>query len=118
MHVIPLGLVLTQIQDNKERIIAYAGRSLNPHERNYSVNELEALAVISGIKHFSVYLYGRKFKVFTDNSSITWLYSQKQPKGRISRWILKLQEYDFDIVFKAGRVNSNADAVSTIPELK
>ena len=96
----------------------YAGRSLNKHERNYSVNELEALAVISEIKDFNVYLYGRKFKVFTDNSSITWLYSQKKTKGRIARWILKLQEYDFEIIFKAGRINSNADAVSRIPELK
>ena len=83
-----IGFVLSQIQENCEKVIAYAGRTLNKFERNYSVNELEALSVVEGIKHFHVYLYGRPFKVFTDNSSITWLYRQKEPKGRIARWIL------------------------------
>ena len=112
-----IGFILSQIQDKNERIIAYAGRSLNSHERNYSINELEALAVVSAIEYFHVYLYGRKFKVYTDNSSITWLYKQKQPRGRLARWILKLMMYTFDIIYRPGRVNSNADAVSRIPEL-
>ena len=108
---------MSQIQEKKERIIADAGRSLNLHERNYSVNELEALAVILGIEHFNVYVYGRKFKIFTDISAITWLYKQKQPKGRLARWIYKLMMQNFDIIWRAGRANSKADAVSRIPDL-
>ena len=112
-----IGFVLSQIQEGHERVIAYAGRTLNKFERNYSINELEALSVVEGIKHFHVYLYGRPFKIFTDNSSITWLYRQKEPKGRIARWILQLLQYDFEIIYKTGKSNSNADAISRIPNL-
>ena len=52
-----IGFILSQQQDGCERIIACSGRSLNSHERNYSINELEALAVVTGISHFHVYLY-------------------------------------------------------------
>ena len=111
-----LGLSCPKYKKKEERIIAYAGRSLNSHERNYSGNELEALAVISGIEHFNVYLYGRKFKIFTDNSAITWLYKQKH-KGMTARWISKLMMYNFDTIYRPGGANSNADAVSRIPDL-
>ena len=113
-----IGFVLSQIQGGCEKVIAYAGRTLNKFERNYSINELEALSVVEGIKHFHVYLYGRPFKIFTDNSSITWLYRQKEPKGRIARWILQLLQYDFDIIYKTGKSNTNADAISRIPNLE
>ena len=73
-----IGYVLCQNQEGNERIIAYGGRSLNKHERNYSVNELESLAVLSGVTYFHVYLYGRKFTIYTDNSAITWLYNKKR----------------------------------------
>ena len=112
-----IGFVLSQKQDNNERVIAYAGRSLNKNERNYSINELEALAVIAGVMHFDIFLYGRKFKIYTDNNSVMWLYRQVQPKGRIARWIMKLQGYDFDIIYKPGKMNSNADGLSRIPNL-
>ena len=112
-----IGFVLSQKQDGCDRILAFGGRSLNQHERNYSINELEALSVVEGIKYFHVYLYGRKFTVYTDNSSITWLYKQKTPTGRIARWIFRLLEYDFEIIYKPGKLNANADAISRIPNL-
>ena len=46
-----IGMVLGQRQEGKERVMGYAGRILNPAERNYSVTEREGLAVVEGIKH-------------------------------------------------------------------
>ena len=110
-----LGYVLSQIKDEEEAAIAFGGRSLNKHEVNYSVYEKEGLAVVSGIKYFHHYLYGRPFTVFCDNTAVTWLFAQKQPVGRICRWICSLMEYDFTIKYKQGRLNGNADGISRIP---
>lgn len=70
-----IGLTLEQIVDGKEVVIAYAGRDFNRAERNYSATEWEALAVIDGMKRFQQYLYGRKFTIYMDHSSLKWLMS-------------------------------------------
>lgn len=110
-----IGLTLGQIIDGKDVVIAYAGRDLNRAERNYSATEREALAVIDGIKRFQPYLYGRKFTIHTDHNALKWLMSIKDPTGRVARWSLLIQQFDFDIVHKPGVLNTNADALSRRP---
>ena len=52
-----LGYILGQLDESgKERVIEYSGRALHADEKNYSVSELECLAIVSGIKQFSSYL--------------------------------------------------------------
>ena len=75
--------------------------------------EKEALAVVTTMKHFRVYLLGRKFHVITDNSALRWLYSL-EPKGRIARWIMDLQEFDFDVRHRPGNSIQNANALSRL----
>ena len=107
-----LGVTLGQIQNNREVAIAYAGRDLNAAEKNYSTTEREALAVIFGIKKFEPYLYGRKFILHTDHHSLKWLMSISDPSGRLARWSLLVQQYDFEIKHRPGAVHGNADALS------
>ena len=107
-----IGLTLGQVI---EHVIAYAGRDLNAAERNYSATEREALAVIDGIKRFQAYLYGRKFYIHTDHSALKWLMSIQDPTGRIARWSLLIQQFDFEIIHRAGISNGNADALSRRP---
>ena len=107
-----IGLTLGQIVDGKEVVIAYAGRDFNRAERNYSATEREALAVIDGVKRFQPYLYGRKFTIHTDHSALKWLMSMQDPTGRLARWSLLIQQFDFDIVHRPGKTNGNADALS------
>lgn len=60
-----LGAVLAQEQEDESVCpSAYASRSLQKHERNYGITELEALAVVWGIKHFHPYLYGYRCDVY------------------------------------------------------
>ena len=110
-----IGLTLGQIIDGKEIVVASAGRDFNTAERNYSATEREALAVIDGIKRFQSYLYGQKFFVHTDHSALKWLMSVQDPTGRLARWSLLIQQFDFEIIHTAGISNGNAEALSRRP---
>ena len=107
-----LGMTLGQIQNGKEVVIAYAGRSLNSAELSYSATEKEALAVIDGIKKFEPYLHGHKFVDHTDHNALKWLMSVKDVTGRFARWSLYIQQFDFEIKHRPGIANGNADGLS------
>jgi len=110
-----LGTTLVQVQNGVERVVAFASRSLAPYEKNYSASELECMGVIYGIEKFHPYIYGRKFKVVTDHCSLCFLMNTKDPRGRLARWALRLQPYDFEIVYKSGRKHLAVDALSRYP---
>ena len=94
--------------------ICYASRTLNQHEINYSTVEKELLAVAWAVTYFRPYLFGRKFVIQTDHQPLQWLVSIKEPNSKLVRWRLKLEEYDYEIVYKRGINNGNADALSRI----
>ena len=73
--------VLSQIQDGKERVIAYSSKSLNAAERNYCVTRKELWAVVYYVKHFRYYLYGQHFTIRTDHGTLKWLHRFKEPEG-------------------------------------
>ena len=110
-----VGCVLTQGEGEKECVIAYASRSLSRAERNYSVTERELLAVLFGVEKFRPYIEGTRFTVITDHHSLVWLHNLKDPTGRLARWCLKLQQYDFDVVHRKGKFNVVPDALSRAP---
>jgi hypothetical protein len=105
---------LTQVMaDGEEHPIAYASRSLNKAERNYSATEREALAVVFAIEHFRPYVEGGKqFKVITDHSSLKWFFNLNNPTGRLARWGCRLSPYDFIIEHRKGKDNVVPDALS------
>ena len=107
------GFCLSQYDDDgKEHPIAYGGKSLSTAERNYSITEKECLAIIVGIKRFQHYLMGQKFYVVTDHSALKWLMHTKEPVNRIARWIMFLQQFNFEILHRSGNKHQNADALS------
>jgi hypothetical protein len=116
-----LGAILSQGKVGSDLPIAYASRTLNKSESNYSTTELECLAIIFGVKQFRPYLYGRKFIIVSDHRPLTWLFNLKDPLSKLARWRIQLEEYDYEIHYKPGVLNSNVDALSrmyTISELK
>ena len=107
-----IGAVLSQEQDGKERVIAYASRTLSKTERNYCVTMKELLAVVYFVKYFRPYLYGRHFTIRTDPGSLRWLINFKNPEGQIARWLQILGEYDYEIIHRPGKSHQNADSLS------
>lgn len=97
--------------------IAYASRALNKAEQNYSTTEKELLSIVWAVKNLCPYLLGRKFKMYTDHQPLTWLFNVKDPGSRLMRWRLKLAEYNYEVVYKTGVNNTNADALSRIGEV-
>lgn len=111
---VALGGVLSQGPIGSDKPIAYASRTLSDTESRYSTIERELLAIIWAIKHFRPYLYGQKFFIYTDHRPLAWLNSMKDPSSKLTRWRLSLQDYNFEIIYKNGKQNTNADALSRI----
>ena len=112
-----LGAVLSQKQDDDTLCpIAFASHSLQPHEKNYGVTELEALGVVWAVKYFRHYLYGHQCDVYTDHEALKSLLNTPHPSGKLARWGLALQEVDLTIHYRPGRKNGNADALSRSPK--
>ncbi|MES9883854.1 MAG: RNase H-like domain-containing protein, partial [Sedimenticola sp.] len=111
-----IGYVLGQVaEDGLETLISYGGRSLRGTEVNWDVTEREGLALVEAIKAFHPYLANNHFTVYTDHIALQWLKKIKGESGRLARWSLKLQGYNFSIIHKAGVRNQNADALSRRP---
>ncbi|KAH8240461.1 hypothetical protein KR032_000093, partial [Drosophila birchii] len=108
-----VGAVLSQCDESgSERPIAYMSKKLNKAQRNYTVTELECLAVILAVKKFRMYIEGHPFKIVTDHASLRWLMNQSDLSGRLARWAIKLQGFTFDIEHRKGCENVVPDALS------
>ena len=94
--------------------IHYSSRSLSKAERNYSTIKRELLAIIYSVEKFRYYLYGKKFTIITDHNPLVYLNNITLSSERLTRWRLKLAEYDFVIVYRKGKANANADSMSRI----
>ena len=111
--LVGIGGVLSQTQNGVERVIAYASQTLSKSERNYCTTYRELLAVVRFVKHFRHYLLGENlFLIRTDHSSLRWLMNFKDPEGLISRWLLSLQPFNFEIKHRKGINHGNADGLS------
>ena len=110
-----IGAVLSQMQEGQERVLAYWSRKLQKTERNYSTTEREALAVVSALKEFYPYVYGFSCRLITDHNPLTSLRSLKDIGGRLTRWLIFLQQFNLEFQYKPGRYHMNADTLSRIP---
>ena len=114
-----LGAILSQTQNDKKlHPVAFASRALNPQERNYSVTELETLAVVWAITHFRHYLYGNVVTVYTDHTAVKAILETANPTGKHARWWTRVYGAgvkEVRIVHRAGKENTNADALSRSP---
>ena len=112
-----LGAILYQEQKGVTRVIAYASRTLKPAEKRYHSTKLEFVAMKWAICHqFRDYLaYSDQFSVFTDNNPLLFVMTLEKPNASTQRWVSELAEYNFDIHFRPGKVNRDADCLSRLP---
>ncbi|CAN6554879.1 unnamed protein product [Malus baccata var. baccata] len=109
-----LGAVLGQRKNKQPHVIYYASRTLNDAQLNYSTTEKELLAVVFALDKFRSYLIGTKVIVFTDHAALKYIFTKKEAKPRLIRWMLLLQEFDIEIRDKKGCENVVADHLSRL----
>ena len=107
-----IGAVLSQVWNDGEHPIAYESRKLNAAKGNYATHEKELLVVIYALRTWRHYLLGNHFAVVTDHNSLNYLHTQPTLSRRQARWAEFLAEFDFEIVYRPGKSNVVADALS------
>jgi hypothetical protein len=112
-----LGAALYQEREGKLHPIAYASRGLSKSELNYPAHKLEFLALKWAItEKFTDYLYGAHFKVLTDNNPLTYVLSTAKLDATGHRWLAALANYNFNVQYRPGKTNIDADGLSRRPQ--
>ncbi|GJT01383.1 reverse transcriptase domain-containing protein [Tanacetum coccineum] len=109
-----IGVVLGQRHEKYFRPIHYASKTMNEAESHYTTMEKEMLAVVYAFKKFWSYLILNKSVVYTDHSALKYLFAKKDSKARLLRWVLLLQEFDFNVIDTKGDENLAADHLSRL----
>ncbi|GFX27168.1 retrovirus-related Pol polyprotein from transposon 412 [Trichonephila clavipes] len=108
-----IGAVLEQRYPNSEvKPLYFFSKKLNPSQSKYNATVLEFFAIYTALNFFRPFLLGRKFKVFTDHKPLAGFLSNKNPSSKILRWKLALEEFNYDIHYIRGSLNSVADHLS------
>ena len=97
-------------------MIAYGSKGLNPAEKNYAAHKQEYSALKWAVtEKFSDYLYGHKFTVLTDNNPLTYVLTTAKLDAAGHRWLSAQAAYDFNIEYRPGVNNGDADGLSRMP---
>jgi hypothetical protein len=104
---VALGIILAQPREGDlDHPIAFSSRKLSTTEQNYTTTEREGLAMVYALQKFRHYLLGSHFKMYTDHFALRYLVNKPVLGGKICRWLLLFQEYDFEVIVKPGKLNS------------
>lgn len=111
-----LGAALYQEQEGNLRVIAYASRGLSQSESRYPAHKLEFLALKWSVtEKFQDYLYGANFTVVTDSNPLTYVLTTAKLDATGYRWLAAFSTYSFKLLYRAGKKNNDADALSRRP---
>ena len=102
--------------NGKDRPVAFASRQLTAAERNYSTTERECLAMVFSAKKFRHYLLMNPVVFFVDHLALRYMVNKPDLSGRVARWVLLLEELDYTVEYKPGRLHLQADHLSRLSE--
>jgi hypothetical protein len=108
-----LSATILQHDDNGDlHPVAFASKTLNDAQRNYSVTDREALAIVWGLEHFNSYCEGHRYTAITDHAALRYLYTSKNKTPRLHRLLLRMQPYEVKLHYRKGEDNHAADLLS------
>ena len=111
-----IGAILAQRgPSGDERVISFASKGFSSAEKNWTTTEKEAFAIVWALQYFHAYVYGVKVIIYSDHKALNWLRNFKHPNGKLARWILKLEQYDYEIIHRPSTLMSHVDALSRAP---
>lgn len=109
-----LGAIIYQEQEGHDRVIAYASRRLSLSEQNYPVHKWFLALKWAVTETFADYLHGATFTAYTDNNPLTYVLSTAKLDATGHRWVAQLANFNFDIKYKCGKKNIDADRLSRV----
>ena len=110
-------VALSATLNQNGRPIAFFSRTLQPHEQKHPAIEKEAAAIIEACRKWYHYLCCRKFRLITDQQSVSFIFSPthgKTKNQKIERWRAELSCLDFEIKYRPGSENAAADCLSRV----
>ena len=100
------------------RPVAFFSRTLSPSERHHSSVEKEACAIVEAVRKWRHYLLGTHFQIITDQRSVSFMFDSKDrgkiKNDKIQRWRVELSPFSYDIIYRPGKENPAADALSRV----
>ena len=107
------GVLLQMTTEGRWRPVSFTSRKLTDAERKFTVTEKECLAVVHALRKWRFYLHGEEdVVVITDHCSLKWLMSLKDPRGRLARWMVDVQDFEFTVKYAPGSALVVPDALS------
>ena len=106
-----LGVVL----ENGGKPVAFASKRWTQAEAKKSTTERELNAMIFGIKKFSYFLKGAKFKAITDHKPLMYIRGKRNAEEHLKEKMIRHGDYDFEIEYRSGKEIAHADALSRKP---
>ena len=107
-----IGATLNVVRDGVKKPVAFFSRQLQGAQKHYSATELEGLALFKAIHFFAHFLWGKKFTVSTDHQALVALLKSKTLNKRLYGWMLKLLDFDFEVLYRPGKDHLDADCLS------
>ena len=112
---IALGAIMAQPGvGDLDHPIAFASIKFLESEKNCNTTKIEGLAMVYALQKFRHYLLGKHFKMFTNNFALKYLVSKLVLGGRICRWLLLFQEFNFELRVKPRKMNAGHDRLSRV----
>jgi hypothetical protein len=94
--------------------VGYFSKTMSPAELNYQIHDKEILAIVKSLSQWRADLArtDKRIQVFTDHKALEYFMTTKQLNQRQARWAEVLSEFFFTIVYRPGKQNEKADALT------